>query len=34
VLTLDEPIAESALDELRQMDFIRHAHQAELQAFV
>jgi D-3-phosphoglycerate dehydrogenase len=30
VLTLDEPIAESALDELRQMDFIRHAHQAEL----
>jgi D-3-phosphoglycerate dehydrogenase len=30
VLTLDEPMPEAVLDELRQQDFIRHAHQVEM----
>lgn len=30
VLTLDEPIAESVLDILREQDFIRHAHQVKI----
>jgi D-3-phosphoglycerate dehydrogenase / 2-oxoglutarate reductase len=30
VITLDEAIPETVLDELRQQDFVRHAHQAQL----
>ncbi|MBK8026919.1 MAG: ACT domain-containing protein [Chloroflexi bacterium] len=30
VLTLDEPLPESVLEELRALDFVRHAHQIEL----
>jgi D-3-phosphoglycerate dehydrogenase / 2-oxoglutarate reductase len=30
VLTLDQPLPEKVLDELRQLDFIRHAHPVEI----
>jgi D-3-phosphoglycerate dehydrogenase / 2-oxoglutarate reductase len=32
VLTLDQPIPEPVLAELRQLDFVRHAHQVEIKA--
>lgn len=30
VLTLDQPVADSVLDELRQLEFVRHARQVEI----
>ncbi len=30
VLTVDEPLSDAVLDELRQQDFVRHAHQVQL----
>jgi len=30
VIELDHPIAETVLNELRQQDFVRHAHQVEI----
>ncbi len=30
VLTVDEPLSDAVLDELRQQDFVRHAHQVQM----